>query len=303
MSKKVSLFEEVSPEEGFTDAEIKAGIWNSPPATKGQGRYLVEGKTIEPSDFAALKAAGKIFYWSRDFLEDCDEFTTSEGWRIHADGVLALKARGYEIAINTIEARGKAKVERMAKAKIEDALKITKENLSKEKYAKEIADYEAWLGNPKWDGKNTSVAGRGVSLRRILHDGAENYTEYFLNHDGQMEVFWYYNSDFWNSGYSNILAPAHIVEEAQRIKAQQATEEQNRKSAWEEEKKHRPYVHYSCPRCNRQVYVSKAQADRNKAVRCGKCHTGKKATEASTVEYTNVGMVEFQNIPVGAEII
>lgn len=64
MKNIVRVIEEVSPEEGYTHEEIERGIWNSPPAKKGQGRYLIMEKTIEKKDFSQIKAR----YWSADNL-------------------------------------------------------------------------------------------------------------------------------------------------------------------------------------------------------------------------------------------
>lgn len=304
-SKKVSVIEEIAPSEGLTEAEIKAGIWNSPPPTKGQGRYLISGKTIDPATFAALKAKEMVNFWSEDFLEECDMFTTSPGWRICADGLSFLKARGYEIEIDTIEVRQTRKTERIAQKLIDDAVKAKAEAQAKENYQKAIAKYEAWLGNPKWVGDDGKKHGEGaqIHLKSIQWVGDEQYTEYGVTPAGFIHVFQHINNDWWNHVYSEIPAPSHVVEEAAKIKAQQDAEEKKRKDEWEEEKKHRTYVHFVCPRCNRQIYINKTEADRKKSVRCGKCHTGKKATEATTVEYQRKEDVEFQHIPEGAETL
>lgn len=55
MEKKIQLIEEINPTEGYTEEEIKNTIWNSPPARKGYGRYLLNGRGIESADFAKLK--------------------------------------------------------------------------------------------------------------------------------------------------------------------------------------------------------------------------------------------------------
>lgn len=303
--QKISVYEEVSPEMGLTDAEIKAGIWNSPPATKGQGRYMIQGKTIAPSDFATLKQKEMVNYWDEDFLEECDMFTTSPGWRIHADGLSFLKSRGYEIEIDTIEARQTGKAQRMAQKVIDDAAKEKAKNQAKDDYRKAISEYETWLGNPKWVGDDGKKHGEGAQtrLKSIRWAGDEQYTEYGLTPAGFIHAFQHINYDWWNHVYSELPAPAHVVEEAQKVKAQQNSEEQKRKEAWEEEKKHRLYVHYTCPRCNRQVYVPKATADSKKSARCAKCHTGKKATEATTVEMQRKEEVELQHLPTGAETL
>jgi DNA-directed RNA polymerase subunit RPC12/RpoP len=303
MDIKISVIEEVSPEAGLTEAEIKAGIWNSPPATKGQGRYLIQGKTISPADFAALKSKDMVNYWNQDFLEDCDMFTTSPGWRIYADGLSFLKSRGYEIEIDTIEAREKANQERLAQRKIDNEKKAIAEKEVAEQYKKDISEYETWLGSPKWVADDGKKHGKGAqtNLKTIQRVGDEQYTDYGLTPAGFIHVFQHINNDWWNHVYSELPAPAHVIEEAQKIKVQQEAEEQKRKDAWEKEKKHRLYVHYICPRCGRQIYVNKAEAERNKSVRCGKCHTGKKATDATTVEYQIKEDVEFQHIPADAE--
>lgn len=303
--KKVAVKEEVSPEMGLTEAEIKAGIWNSPPAQKGQGRYLISGKTIATADFAALKSKEMVTYWDEDFLEECDMFTTSPGWRIHADGLSFLRSRGYEIEIDTIEARQTRKAQRMAQKLIDDAVKEKAKNQAKEDYHKTIAEYETWLGNPKWVGDDGKKHGEGaqIHLKGIQWVGDEQYTEYGVTPAGFIHAFQHINSDWWNHVYSELPAPAHVIEEAKKIKAQQEAEEQKRKDVWEEEKKHVIFVHFSCPRCDRSVYIRKTTADQKKSVRCGKCYTGKKATEATTVEYQRKEDVEFQNIPAGAETI
>lgn len=306
-NKKVSVKEEVSPEMGLTEAEIKAGIWNSPPAQKGQGRYLILGKTITPADFAALKSAEKVTYWSEDFLEECDMFFTSPGWRIHADGLSILRRGGYEIEIDTIEAQKKRAEEGAAKKKAEAEAKDIVRKAAEEKYAKEIAEIETLLGNPKWDGKadvanaESNVLPKAVHIKHIAKEGSELYTDYGITRAGYVHAFQHINSDWWNDSYSESQAPAHIIAEAQKIIAEQEAETKRKAAEWEEEKKHRPYVHFSCPRCNREVYILKSKTD--KPVRCGKCHTGKKATEATTVEMERKEEVEFQHIPAGAETL
>ncbi len=304
--KKVSVKEEVSPEQGLTEAEIKTGIWNSPPAQKGQGRYLILGKTIESADFATLKAKEMVGYWSEDFLEECDMFTISPGWRIHADGLSFLKSRGYDIEIDAIEAQKKRADERAIQKKAEQEAKDTARKQGEEKYTKEISEYEAWLGNPKWEGKAdvaNAKEGKGVFLKHIAKDGSEQYTDYSITASGYIHAFQNINSDWWNHVYSDTPAPAHIVAEAEKIRLQEEGEAKRKAEEWEEAKKHRMYVLYTCPRCNRQVYVPKATAESKKSARCGKCHTGKKATEATTVEMQRKEDVEFQNIPAGAEIL
>jgi len=54
--KIVKVIEEVSPETGYTEKEIKNNLWNSPPTRKGLGRYRLNGKSIESNDFVKLKA-------------------------------------------------------------------------------------------------------------------------------------------------------------------------------------------------------------------------------------------------------
>lgn len=243
-NKKVSVKEEISPEQGLTEVEIKAEIWNSPPAQKGQGRYLILGKTITPADFTALKSAGKVTYWSEDFLEECDMFFTSPGWRIHADGLSILRQRGYEIEIDTIEAREKERAERLAQRKIEDERKAIAEKSAKETYHKELKEYEAWLGSPKWVDNDGEKHGEGsqIHLKSIHWAGDGQYTEYGLTPAGYIHAFQHFNSDWWDHAYSELPAPAHVVAEAQKIVAQQEVEAQKRKDAWEEVDE--------CPRCH-----------------------------------------------------
>lgn len=306
MTKKVVVTEEQSPEEGFTDAEIKVGIWNSPPPEKGQGRYLVHGKTIEFGDFAALKAAGQIYYWDEDFLEECDMFTTSPGWRISASGLVILRGKGYDLEIDTIEAQNERAEQAIAQRKIDDAVASAQKQKATADYTNNVVGYESWLGNPVWiDDPDGSKRGTGaqIPLKRIQLEGDERSTEYSLTPSGYIRAHQYINSDWWNTVFSEKPASAHVIEAAEEIKAQKEEKDKKEKEARTEARKHIVYVHLVCPRCGRNVYLNKETANQKKAVRCGKCHTGKKATEATTVEYKNKEEVEYQYIPTGAETI
>ncbi|MCD6487042.1 MAG: hypothetical protein J7K35_06935 [Syntrophobacterales bacterium] len=148
--KTIRLIEEVAPEQGIAKEEIKNGIWNSPPTELGQGRYLLNGRGIENADFSHLRKNGLIWYWDKDFLEDCDMFYVSPGWRMKVGAIDYLRSQGYNVEINTLKDQKDEAEKRKVEAQRKKREEVARRERATQKYQTEIAEYEKWLGNPEY---------------------------------------------------------------------------------------------------------------------------------------------------------
>lgn len=92
---RVTLIEEVAPEDVVPEATRSELLWNGPPPA--EVRYRVTGAPgFRPP--AGIKAD----FWDEDFLEDCDLFLLPPGWRLFgADVPDRLRAAGYEVRVVT----------------------------------------------------------------------------------------------------------------------------------------------------------------------------------------------------------
>ena len=295
----VKMIEEVKPSEGYTEEGIKNNYWNSPPPRKGYGRYRLTGKNIAPGDFAELKTHKEIYYWDREFLEEMDMFYDVPGWRLDTRGIERLKQKGYNICIDSIDDQNKRIEE---KEKLRKEIDIQKEANEKE-YKRNVEEYENWLGNPKWvlqkeNDIDREGDGNRLFLKRIRSANATTYTDeymlYELTPNGYIYSHRHYGFDMWDNVYSDEPAPAHVVAEANTIA------ETKKKAAIEKENKE-IYLQLKCPSCGRTLYMRKNKVA-GRTIRCGKCHTGKKATDKTTVAFNKVAEVERQHIPEGSEI-
>lgn len=304
---KVSLREEVAPQMGVERNELDQNIWNSPPAIKGEGRYLILGRTIAPADFTALKRASLVWYWNEEFLEEADMFYASPGWRTNSSGIKMLQNKGYEVEIDTLEMQR----ERNERAKKERKEREEKEKREREEnetaYKTAIADYEMWLGNPEWTRDSDGRIGKGdyINLKRIQSANATIYNDeyylYSLTSAGYIAVHRHYNADWWDNLFSVNPAPNHVVAEAEKLRAEAAAQREKQLLEIAERKKQAIYYHMRCTRCGREVYFS-AEVAKGQDVRCRKCHTGKVATVKTTAVMEKIGEVQRQHIPEEAEI-
>lgn len=215
---KITVIEEVKATEGYTEEEIKNNIWNSPPPKKGEGRYLIVGKSINPSDFSQIKSKGYVQYWGRDFLEECDMFLTREGWRINSSGIDYLRKKGYEVETDTLEEqkerREKAKKERKEKAEA----KAIAEKQAAGEYKKAVAEFETFLGNPEYrERKEGEGQSNDMYVYHIQSGNAtihnDEYTSYCLLPDGRVFSHRHYNGDWWD----NFTTKEPVPEEAQKF--------------------------------------------------------------------------------------
>ena len=135
--KQVTVTEEFIPEKGYTKEEIERTKFNSLLTAKGFGRYLLTSRTIEMNDFAALKKKGLVRYWRADYLDDCDRFIISSGWRLDTRTIVELEKMGYSIEIDTIESQNAWAVDRK---KLENQLRQVQkmEAIDEKKLAGEI---------------------------------------------------------------------------------------------------------------------------------------------------------------------
>lgn len=227
--KVVKLLEEVSPEQGYTKEEIEAGIWNSPPAVKGQGRYRIVGQPIEKEDLKKVKAV----YWDEEFLDEMDMWNYPTGWRITLDGIIALQSLGYTVEIETLEAR-RARYEKAKKEEAERERKKREEEAEREaKYRTAIAEFEKFLGSPSW---RSQKEGEGHTAGQYVHTiRSENATIYNDEHvsyclldDGRVLSHRHYNADWWD----NVTTSEPVTQEAQEF-FQQKQKELDRKRAEE----------------------------------------------------------------------
>lgn len=243
-TKTITLTEEVSPEEGLTKQEIENGVWNSPPAEKNQGRYLLVGAGIDKSDFAQLKKKTWIWYWDSEFLEDCDMFYEEIGWRINLDAIKYLIDQGYKVDIFTLENQKKKRDKQQAKAESEAKEKVAREDAAEQKYRKDVKEYEAWLGNPIY---RTREPNEGLSKHlKTLALKQENY-EWGLTTDNHIFLHRKIMHDWWDNIVSVDVASDAVISEANRLEAERAAKRQAENDAWELKKKQkddfaRPYL-------------------------------------------------------------
>lgn len=92
---RVTLVEEVAPDEVVPVEQVEITLWNSPPAV--QARYRV----ADPPGFRPPQDWGAVF-WDEGFLHDCDLFELPPGWRLFgADAPDRLRAAGYQVDVVT----------------------------------------------------------------------------------------------------------------------------------------------------------------------------------------------------------
>lgn len=134
--KQVVVTEEFKPEKGYTKEEIERTKFNSLRTAKGFGRYMLTSRTIEMNDFVALNKKGLVRYRSADYLDDCDRFIISSGWRLDTRAIVELEKMGYSVEIDTIESQNAWAMERK---KLENQLRqVQKMEAIDEKLAGEI---------------------------------------------------------------------------------------------------------------------------------------------------------------------
>ena len=135
--KQVAVTEEFKPEKGYTKEEIERTKFNSLRTAKGFGRYMLTSRTIEMNDFVALKKKGLVRYWRADYLDDCDRFIISSGWRLDTRTIVELEKMGYSVEIDTIESQNAWAVDRK---KLENQLRQVQkmEAIDEKKLAGEI---------------------------------------------------------------------------------------------------------------------------------------------------------------------
>lgn len=209
MSTKIILEEEVrpnpEPEENYD----------------GKGRYLLLNSGNRPiigADFAHMKRNNWISYWSYEWLEDMDMFTTEVGWRLTGAGVEYLKKVKYDVQITTLDEKEelarKAEEERKEKKRLQ-----LLENEKKDKIHREmIGEIEKTL-------KDITFHGQGMVKKFAEDDYLENtpqiriggsdpdrYQKYGLTKDGRVFVFSQQFFDMWGSECSDQKAPKEYIE-------------------------------------------------------------------------------------------
>jgi ribosomal protein S27AE len=303
--EKVFMIEEVSPESGYTKEEIEKNIWNSPPPVKGEGRYLIRGNKISQQDFSQMKEKNLVSYWSYEFLDDVDMFYARPGWRTNAAGIRFLKEKGYEVEIETLAMQAeKVATAKKARQEVEEKRKKTLADNARE-YLAEIEAFEVWLGNPVWVGdaeKKRRGTGELIELKTIRSKNSTDYNDeyisYYLTPAGYIHCFRHHNSDWWEHLYSEKPASEEIVQYAQEEKKKMEKERQEETERRKKEQEEKVFFSLVCPRCGRHIYASKIVQN----MRCGKCHTGGKATKDTTVAFSFNGEVKRKDIPERAEI-
>jgi len=296
MPGKVSVTEEVSPEIGLTKEEIEKGIWNSPPTEKGQGRYLIHGKTIAPADFGKIREY--VRYWDQEFLEEADMFFASVGWRINAAGLTALRELGYDVEIDTLESQKQRREEIAAKEKAAKEQAESERKVTGEKFKADVAEYEKYLGNPEWAGTAPENHGDQILLK-VFRASEYQYTEYYCLKSGHIHVFIQHMYDMWDNMYSVSQAPARVQEEARRLMAEKRAEQERGQSECEERRSHQIFFRMVCPTCGRTVYIrdDMVRDSKDGKVGCGKCSKPKKV-----VYFGKNETVERKDIPENSEI-
>ena len=199
-----------------------------------EGRYFLDGHGIEEKDFSTLKREDKIHYWNKDFLEECDMFFLSPGWRLTSSAITFLQDRGYEISIDTTLLQKKRRRESLLK-KLKKK-KQDKEN--NENYKQEIKQYEKWLGSPEFREKKKGEWCH-LDLKWIeLKDGKlGEYFRYALTEKNHIFCHRHYNSDWWDNVVSVEIAPQHIIDEAKKIAKEKQQEREKEDEEREEKQK------------------------------------------------------------------
>lgn len=295
----IKVTEEIKAEHGLTPEEIRNGIWNSPPAVKGEGRYLLTGKGIEPHHFAHLKKQNWIRYWSRDFLEDCDMFFDVPGWRIDFSGIKYLREQEYDVKINTLEDQKarEAKRQQEAKEKAEQEKREKEEAAAKMK--REIEDFEDFLGNPEYEDAYKENGERDYEETRVKgfyseHSNPEE-VRYGISAHGRVYKFVKISFDWWNHFVSTTPAPQQLIDLAAKLETERKAKQEEEAQKRQEEQDNTRYMHMQCPRCGRFIYANSKYEE--KRIGCAECHTGKKATEKTTVAFKKIGEILCKDIP------
>jgi hypothetical protein len=156
--------------------------------------------------------------------------------KVRRDKLAARKAKNEELktALAANPAQGKTKPVKKLKVIPETQPSETQKKMfekfrdESEKYNAEIAEYEAWLGNPIWTyDRPESQQGGNMERIRIKHiwrgdkDDETNgtYRTYYITADGFLHYFSQIAYDYWdNIRYSSSPAPAHVIAEAKKIK-------------------------------------------------------------------------------------
>jgi superfamily I DNA and/or RNA helicase len=222
--EKVFMIEEVSPLDGYTKEEIEKNIWNSPPAIKGEGRYLIRNHKISKQDFSIMKEKGIVCYWSYEFLEDADMLTVSAGWRTNNKGIAFLEKKGYEVEIETLAMQAEKEAEaKRIREEAEARRKKALEDNARE-YLAAIEATEKELGSPQWvvdTEKKRRGTGELVEIKTIWSKNSSDYNHeyisYYLTPAGFIYRFRQYHSDWWEHLYSEKPAPEEVIQYAKEL--------------------------------------------------------------------------------------
>ena len=221
---KIRLIEEVKSESGHTKEEIRKEFWNSPPSLLGEGRYLLIGE-LGNETLKELQKRGLAQYWDREFLGECDLFCFSPGWRLGRSAVGCLRKKGYQVEIETLEEQEEKREEEKRKRKEEKAKEEVEKEEMKGEFEKEVADYEKFLGSPKWRRQEGDKDYLHAHLTTISNSGKENeYIRYGLTEDNRIFCHRHYFSDCWDNLVSENGAPPEVILEAERIRTEREEE-------------------------------------------------------------------------------